>query len=171
MEAISPCLADVCCSFQHCGRPVVENHPLPLSDRLRLVGTAGGRAEEDTHISLPASRTTGVVCHNKPEPHTCWKEACPRARTPHTDKSRAHALKHLHTHHTCKNTGKTYAKKWFDICNCHMCTFNKCMILWHRVIHVDMHAQKRLCNTTQSRYTVATTAFGLELAHMEGSKS
>lgn len=60
-------------------RPVVGSHLLALSDRLRLVCSAGGRAEMDTHISLPASHTAGVVCCNRLEPHTCWKGACPRA--------------------------------------------------------------------------------------------
>lgn len=36
----------------------------------------------DTRISLPASRTAGVVRRNGPEPHTCWSAAGPRALAP-----------------------------------------------------------------------------------------
>lgn len=80
---------------------VVANHPLPLSDRLRLVCSAGGRAETDTHISLPASHTAGVICCNRLEPHTCWREAYPRAFEPHMDAQSGHEnMLHLHTAQT-----------------------------------------------------------------------
>lgn len=64
-------------------RPVagqwLGNRPLPLSDRLRPVCSAGGRAGTDTRVSLPASRAAGVVRGNGLEPHTRWKVGCPRA--------------------------------------------------------------------------------------------